>query len=97
VSKKYSMTVLNPLTIKTASLKTGQVGKKYSATISIAGGAAPYTLTLETGTLPNGLTFDPQTQRINGIPTIAGTFPLTFRLVDNLGGSTLKDLSLTIQ
>ncbi|HZU28901.1 MAG TPA: putative Ig domain-containing protein [Bryobacteraceae bacterium] len=55
------------LTITTTSLPNGQVNAPYSAVLQATGGITPYSW--KTTALPNGLSLDPQTGKISGIPT----------------------------
>jgi hypothetical protein len=54
--------------IGTSSLPVGTIGKAYSASISATGGAAPYTFSIISGTLPAGLSLTGST--ITGTPTV---------------------------
>ena len=99
-SANLSLTVLsNGLTVTTASLPDGQVGSSYSATLSAAGGAPPYTWTLTGGTLPAGLQLDGATGLISGVPTASSSAaPLSFSVSDsaNPAASVTVSLQLTI-
>jgi len=68
---------VNPLTLPNGALTT-----PYNQIISASGGAAPYTLALTQGALPNGLVFNPATGAITGTPTLAGTFAFTITATD---------------
>ena len=46
------------LSITTASLAGGTVGVAYSATLTASGGTAPYTWSIASGSLPDGLTLN---------------------------------------
>jgi hypothetical protein len=77
-----TLTVLGPpLAITTNALPQGVEGVAYSATLTAAGGVAPYTWTLTSGTLPAELALDAASGNISGIPldSIAAT-PLTFKV-----------------
>lgn len=60
-----------PLSITTATLPAGTVNQNYSAQLNAAGGTGSYTWGLAGGSpaLPVGLTLDPATGAISGIPT----------------------------
>jgi len=69
--------------ITTSSLPAGVVGKAYSQTVVAAGGTAPYTFGLVTGsTLPAGLTIN-TAGLISGTPTTAGSTTFTVGVVDS--------------
>jgi hypothetical protein len=100
---KIFMVKINPpppeLAITTATLPGGVVGTAYSATLVATGGVPPYTWAQGSGTLPDGLTFDPATHAITGTPTTAGTATdLTFSVTDSAAtpATVTKTLSLTV-
>jgi hypothetical protein len=97
VTKKFKIKVLKALGISTSSLKAGTVGKKYSAAVKASGGKKPYSWSITSGSLPEGLTLDGTTGKITGTPTAAGSSELTFQVTDPLGGKGEKTLTLTIE
>ncbi|MBL8113854.1 MAG: IPTL-CTERM sorting domain-containing protein [Acidobacteria bacterium] len=72
----------SPIVVSPAALPNGSVGTPYSQTISATGGAAPYTFTLISGSLPPGLTLAPSTGLLSGTPTTTGSFTFTVRATD---------------
>ena len=70
------------LAIATSSLPSGNVGIFYDITLAPAGGNAPYTWSLSSGSLPNGLTLA-SSGRISGTPATVQTTSPTFRLQDS--------------
>jgi hypothetical protein len=83
--------------IQTGALKAGAVDQPYTAQLSKIGGRAPYRWALPGGGLPVGLTFDRATGAISGAPVMRGSYDLTFRVIDGLGGRHQKSLTLTIE
>ena len=83
------------------NLTGGFVGTAYSATVSVTGGIAPYTWTVASGALPNGLSLtnaNTPTVSISGTPTTVGTFMFTIMVTDSVGASfTSNQLSIQIQ
>src|ERR1035441_9456128 len=71
------------LSITTTSLPSGTAGIAYSATLAAAGGVYPYTWSLTSGTLPDGLHLNASTGAITGTPTTAGTSNFTVQVVDS--------------
>jgi hypothetical protein len=62
------------------------VGTAYSVNLSATGGTGPYTYSLVSGSLPQGLTFA-SAGKISGTPTTAGTYTFTSKVVDSKGNS----------
>jgi hypothetical protein len=87
-----------PLAISTSSLPGGTVNTTYSSTLGATGGTTPRTWSIDTGSLPNGLTLNPSTGAITGTPSTAGTFNLTVRVTDSGTPvqTTAKALSIAI-
>ena len=79
--------------ITTTTLSGGKVGEAYSQTLA-ATGAAAITWSIESGSLPAGLTLSGNT--ISGTPTTAGTFTFTVKAGNSVGNDT-KELSIVIQ
>ncbi|MEP7292307.1 MAG: Ig domain-containing protein, partial [Chloroflexota bacterium] len=78
----YSITVTPELlAINPPTLPDGIVGTPYSQTLIFSGGEPPYTVS-QSGTLPDGLTFNTGTGEISGTPTTAGTFNFSVTLED---------------
>jgi CHRD domain-containing protein/putative Ig domain-containing protein len=86
-----------PLAISTTTLVNGSVGVAYSQSLTATGGVAPYTWTIDTGTLPAGLSLN-AAGTISGTPTAAGTASFTVRVTDSASPAATKTqaLSLTI-
>src|SRR5262245_10727460 len=80
-----------PVVITTTSLPDGTTGIAVSETLSASGGVTPYTWSATN--LPNGLTLDPSTGVISGIPRLnfGWSLPLntthhvTFQVQDAVG------------
>jgi hypothetical protein len=80
-------------TITTTSLPGGTVGAAYSQTLA-ATGDATITWTVDSGTLPGGLTLS-TAGVISGTPTAAGTFNFTVKAANGVGNAT-KALSIVV-
>jgi uncharacterized repeat protein (TIGR01451 family) len=81
------ITVTSSLSLACAG-GTGQVGVPYSSAVVASGGTQPYTsFAIIGGSLPPGLSLNPLTGAITGIPTMAGTFPYTAQVTDSSGGT----------
>lgn len=71
-----------PMSVTTTTLPSGSVGLAYSATLAATGGQPPYTWAVTAGSLPAGLTLDPQTGVISGVPLEPGTSTFTVTVAD---------------
>jgi hypothetical protein len=77
----HTVTVTNPAT------STGTVNAAFSQTFTQSGAIGGATFSLNSGTLPAGLTLNPSTGVLSGTPTQAGTFPITVKVTDGQGCS----------
>lgn len=95
-AETYSLSVVTTLQ-GGASGSLGEVGIPFKLTPQASGGKPEYTWALAAGkTLPAGLTFDPATGIVTGIPAAPGKTALKLILTDALGLTTTVDLPLTI-
>lgn len=72
----------SPITVTPASLPALSAGTPFSQTLTSAGGLAPYTYTLQSGTLPLGLSLS-SAGVISGTPTQRGGYGFTVRSTDS--------------
>lgn len=84
-----------PLTITVTQLPRGSVGTPYSQNIGATGGQTPYTWTIQSGNLPDGLALN-QNGVISGTPERAVTTSFVLKLTDAVSASVSATLSLTI-
>jgi hypothetical protein len=97
VSRSFSIAVSPPtLTILTGStLPGGSTGVNYAQTFAVIGGAAPYTWSLTSGSVP-GLSFDPAAGVLSGIPTAPGTYTLSVLARDTAGVTATRTFTVAI-
>ena len=102
-TKRYQGTV-SPgnalLTIHTTSMVNPLAGSGYSAVIAVSGGSVPYTYTLNSGTLPTGLSLGASTGIISGTVSFAAggqNFSFEIKVTDSVGQSSTKSYSGTTQ
>ena len=86
----------SPLAISSAALHDGEVGVAYGPSNLVAsGGVPPYIWSVAAGTLPGGLSLDPNGV-VSGIPTSAGAASFTVEVVDSANVKTTARESMTI-
>ncbi|HVF35148.1 MAG TPA: ice-binding family protein [Candidatus Saccharimonadia bacterium] len=85
------------ITLNPATLPPGNTGVIYNQTITASGGQGPYMFSVASGALPAGLTLNPTTGVISGLPTTPGFFNFTIGAVDANGcPANARGLSITI-
>ncbi len=94
----FSASGPSPLSISTSSLGAATLNVSYVATLAASGGATPYTWSIVSGSLPNGLLLNSSTGAISGTPTASGTFSFTVQVADSSSPvqSATKSLSITV-
>jgi hypothetical protein len=95
-TQTLSITVYAPLAVTTGSLASGIQGSAYSATLAASGGTPPYTWSISSGSLPQGLTLVAGTGVIAGTPTASGTSAFTVQVTDANSNIATQPLSITI-
>jgi hypothetical protein len=85
-----------PLTITTRDLPRGSVGASYSQQLGASGGQTPYTWSIQSGNLPEGLSINSTTGIIQGTPERAGTSSFVLKLTDATSASVTATLSIII-
>jgi large repetitive protein len=71
------------------------VGVAYSDPLTATGGTAPYTWSVNTGTLPPGITLS-TAGVLAGTPTTAGSYPFTVNVVDQNNGIATASITLVV-
>ena len=83
------------LTITSTSLPAGTVGVGYSASLAATGGLTPYTWTVLSGNLPQGLSLS-AAGAISGTPTTTGTSTFTVQVSDSESTPAIATAQLSI-
>src|SRR5436853_575928 len=84
----------SPLQVTITQLPGGAMASSYNAALSASGGSSPYTWSLLSGALPNGLSVNVG-GTISGTPILTGSFSFTVQVQD-AKGATASRPSLTI-
>ena len=92
-----SIRIAARLTIATARLPLATVGESYRARLASNGGLAPTQWRIVRGTLPRGIRLDRRTGVLSGVVREAGSFRITVRATDRLGGFSTRTLKLVVR
>ncbi len=85
-----------PLAITTTSLASGTLGIPYSETLAATGGIPPYTWSVISGSLPDGLSLNSVTGELSGTPSTSGAFNFTAQVTDAYPSAVTQPLSIVI-
>ena len=99
--RQFSLGVAAGLAIAAPVTKVAEVAVPLTIELNATGGSAPYRWELTQGSLPTHVGFignqgNGSTAMIKGVPANSGSFPLTFRVTDVLGRSTLHTITLGV-
>lgn len=96
-SSDFTMAV-NPTNLTlTAELPFGWSGEPYSGRLSATGATPPYTFSIVSGALPDGLFLNAATGVISGSAQSPGPFTFTARVADSSGQSVSQAFRITIE
>lgn len=94
-TRTYSLNIgCGVLMISPDPLPNASIYVPYDVPLSTAGGTAPFSYSVSIGELPPGLGLS-QTGHVLGIPSLAGTFPVTISVQDANSCSTIKTFEIT--
>jgi hypothetical protein len=93
-TQALSIVVAAAPVITTTSLPDGAVSSSYSQTISKTGGTGSGVFSVQSGSLPAGLSLNSSTGVISGTPTTPGNYSFTIRYTDTV--SVYDDQALTL-
>ncbi len=82
--------------IITTSLTGATASQSYSASLLATGGTTPYAWSIASGSLPNGLSLDPNAGAISGIPDTAGASSFTVQVTDANSLTATQSLSIAV-
>jgi uncharacterized repeat protein (TIGR01451 family) len=90
-----SITVTAGVSATFAAPPSGEINTAYTDTLTAAGGTAPYTWSVSSGSLPTGITLS-SAGVLAGTPTTAGNYPFTVKVTDQNGGIATTPITLVI-
>jgi titin len=95
-SNAAALTVLGAVSITAPTMGlTATAGSSYSLSVPAGGGTAPLTFSLQSGSLPSGLTLNTSTGTISGTPSAVGSQTITITVTDK-NGNTATSSAFTI-
>jgi hypothetical protein len=83
------------LQITTTQLPGATLSGAYNATLAASGGTTPYTWSLASGSLPNGLTLS-SSGSLTGTPSVLGSFPFTVQVKDAAAHTASSNFSINV-
>jgi uncharacterized protein YhjY with autotransporter beta-barrel domain len=87
-TRSYTLTVSSAtVSLTPATLPNPTAEAAYSATVTAAGGTAPYTYSVASGSLPAGLSLNAATGVVSGTTNVAGSFTFSLRAADSSTGA----------
>jgi len=82
--------------IATSSLQSVILGGAYSQTLEATGIDPPFVWSLQSGSLPTGLTLNAATGLISGTPTALGVYSFTIKVTDASNSTFTRDFTMTV-
>jgi hypothetical protein len=96
-SKQFSLTIATPLLISTEpQLQPATAGSAYSQPLIASGGTPPYLWSITSGGLPPGVSFDPTSSTISGVPSQAGSFIFDVQVIDKNSVTVSKEFTIAV-
>lgn len=95
-TKAYSYVVASQLQTTSPLAAAGEAGRPFTATPTASGGIPPLRWSVTSGSLPTGVSLNQATGAMTGVPTAAGSFPvtLTVRDVEGASGTVVATLAI---
>jgi alpha-tubulin suppressor-like RCC1 family protein len=84
-----------PLELNTADTYNLVANKNYKLAMPVANAVGAVTF-IQTGALPEGISFDAKVGRFSGVAKVIGSFPVSVTVTDSVGASVTKAFSLVI-
>ncbi|MEW6182332.1 MAG: putative Ig domain-containing protein [Bacillota bacterium] len=97
--KEYTISVTDRMAINPTSLPPASKGQYYSDTLTVSGGKSPFTWTLKSGSLPDGLSLNGVTTSaciIYGTPTGTSDKTFTIKVTDSDGRYVERSYTISV-
>ena len=94
-TKAATITIATGVTTNFAAPPSGSIGTAYSYTLTATGGTTPYTWSVNSGTLPPGITLS-SAGVLSGTPTTTGSYTFSVSVVDANNGVSTASITLVI-
>jgi hypothetical protein len=95
-TKSFSVTISPAALAISGTLNDGVVGAAYSGTLTASGGTPPYSFSVASGALPDGLSLNTASGLVSGTPTRAGAFSFTIAVTDSQKQTAAQSFSMNI-
>ena len=93
-----TLTISRPiLGISPASLSNATANTVYATTLSASSGTAPYAYSITNGSLPSGISLNPATGALSGIPSAGGLYTFTVTATDANSATGSRAYAWTVQ
>ncbi len=96
-TRGFSLVVVSPVKITTATIPDGVVNAAYSTSVAATGGLGALTWSVSAGALPSGLTLSSTTGSITGSATTAGSYPFTITVSDTSSPALSAQQTFTLR
>ncbi|NOT24909.1 MAG: hypothetical protein HOP16_02295, partial [Acidobacteria bacterium] len=78
------------------NLPAARIDTVFSGAMAVGGGTGPYTVTLDSGLLPPGLTLNSSALTLTGTPTAVGSFVSKLKFMDSLGATSFQEVTINV-
>ena len=75
---------------------SARIDTAFSGAMDVVGGTAPYTVVLDSGQLPPGLSLNSGAMTLTGTPTAVGTFVSKLKFTDALGVTSFQERTIDV-
>lgn len=93
----WDLTIYEPLVITSPDSCNGTTGEVFNCQLTASGGIGDRAWLIESGILPDGISLDPQTGLISGVPTTPGKYSATIVVMDSTQEKRTKTTTITIE